>query len=290
MYVYNPFMRRPDLFRMILRKVMIIETVAMTIAVLYTHYYGTESARLAWSSVFREGCFMTYVSAANLVLCGLMFFMSAYGSAGSGKKGWTFFWIIMGASMVFLALDDLFMVHEHLDNIVTALLGMNENGFTDRLDDIIVLLYGAVMAVFLYINRHYLKGYRALLMPFLIFCALFLFSQSLDLLFNRTEVFEMLGAESVETYHVEKQDGEFVLSEANNVSGYEAKVYVYDKHKVMFLKDISEACEEVLKLYAEMVLLVLSAAAYLMTARRKGAAGNGKKDPGRRIEDQRGVT
>ena len=53
----------------------------------------------------------------------------------------------------FLAMDDKFMFHENLDKAMHSLFNWEETKLSDRLDDIIVGIYGVAGIVFVSINR-----------------------------------------------------------------------------------------------------------------------------------------
>ena len=57
------------------------------------------------------------------------------------------FWIVQGFLFLYLAVDELFRVHERLDRLVHSLLGLNDrHPVTDHLDDAIIGLYALVAA------------------------------------------------------------------------------------------------------------------------------------------------
>jgi hypothetical protein len=57
------------------------------------------------------------------------------------------FWIVQASLFLFLAVDELFRVHERLDRLVHYLLGLNDrHPVTDHLDDAIIGLYALVAA------------------------------------------------------------------------------------------------------------------------------------------------
>ena len=58
---------------------------------------------------------------------------------------------VMGAGFVFLAADDAFLIHENLDFKIHAALGIETTTWTDRIDDILIGVYGVVGLAVLFI-------------------------------------------------------------------------------------------------------------------------------------------
>jgi hypothetical protein len=64
------------------------------------------------------------------------------------------FWTIAGVSLLWLAADDMWRFHERFDHAIHALFNADpENPWTERIDDAIVLLYGALAAIGTWRNR-----------------------------------------------------------------------------------------------------------------------------------------
>ena len=57
-----------------------------------------------------------------------------------------FAWALIGAGFLYAASSDLFQIDERLDRFIHAVFAIQRTGLTDRIDDIIVALYG-VLAV-----------------------------------------------------------------------------------------------------------------------------------------------
>lgn len=57
------------------------------------------------------------------------------------------FWALCCVGFLFLCVDEWFEVHENLDFWIHHSLKIKETSLTDRLDDLIVLLYGALFAI-----------------------------------------------------------------------------------------------------------------------------------------------
>ena len=66
----------------------------------------------------------------------------------------------MAIGGLFLAVDEIAQLHEMLDFGFHALFNIQENGITDRLDDLIVLLYIAAGGYLLYRFQQEFRNYR----------------------------------------------------------------------------------------------------------------------------------
>lgn len=93
---------------------------------------------LGWDieSLFDEGAAVTHSSALLLGGCGITAFFAGLRQ----HPRWP--WILFAAGFVFLLCDELLELHERADRVIHALIGMRENAWTDRIDDVIVLGYG----------------------------------------------------------------------------------------------------------------------------------------------------
>ena len=72
---------------------------------------------------------------------------------GPGPIRWkakTLIWLIMAVGFLFLALDEKVLIHEGLDRDVHKILHMQETGWTSRIDDFLVGLYGIIGLVTLW--------------------------------------------------------------------------------------------------------------------------------------------
>jgi len=108
-------------------------------------------------------------------------------------------WAIISFGFAFLALDDLWMIHERLDMAIHRVLQWEETGVSDRLDDLIVGLYGIVAIALLAIYRHELKRYKAVLPQVIAGFAILFVMVGIDVLANRDDIFLMLlSAEATE--------------------------------------------------------------------------------------------
>lgn len=97
-------------------------------------------------------------------------------------------WLITSAGFAFLALDDLFLIHENTDKLVHILLGMKETGVSDRIDDLIVFVYGILGILILYSYREEVYRYKAAI-PFIMIGFIMLFVRiAIDIVTNRNDI------------------------------------------------------------------------------------------------------
>ena len=101
-------------------------------------------------------------------------------------------WAIIALGFLFLAADDLFRIHENFDNLIHYVFNMQETGLTDRIDDIIIGLYGFIGIGVLIAYRDELIIYKKNL-PFFIlgFVTLFIMV-ALDVLTNRNDILPLV--------------------------------------------------------------------------------------------------
>ena len=93
---------------------------------------------------------------------------------------------------VFLAFDDYCSIHENVDRWIHHVLGMKETGLTDRIDDVLVGLYGIIGVATLYHYRSEIAKYRQML-PYLVVGFFLLFTMVvLDIVTDRMDILTAL--------------------------------------------------------------------------------------------------
>ena len=155
--------------RWVLSAVLFVNLVAISIAVAVGVQRGNPV------SEFDEGGFITILSVIQLLIISALSF-SIWNARGGLRerpfwKSPAVIWGIIAVSFFFLAVDDLFLIHERTDLFIHRLLGVEATPVTDRLDDCFVGLYGLAGLAALIIHRNEL---RAFLASFPYFCAGFL--------------------------------------------------------------------------------------------------------------------
>ena len=120
-------------------------TIFLAIVLLTTRSYGEKSI-------------VTDVSTLQLALCSSV--SSIISVAVLRQKGSLtlykgLIWIAIAFGCAYLAMDDAFMYHERLDRTIHSLLGWEETSLSDRIDDILVGIYGVIGIAFIFLNRNY---------------------------------------------------------------------------------------------------------------------------------------
>ncbi|EDX87327.1 hypothetical protein S7335_5035 [Synechococcus sp. PCC 7335] len=97
-------------------------------------------------------------------------------------------WGIISAGFAFLALDELATIHEGIDKLIHIVFNLQETGLSDRIDDLIVGLYGVAAIALLVIYRQELKRYR-FVFPYVLGGFVLLFCMiGIDTLTNRDDI------------------------------------------------------------------------------------------------------
>jgi len=143
-----------------------IDTVAVVAAVVVGLLRGNPAKE------FGERHSMTFFSSLQLLAVAWVswdiYRIRRPGREGSVWRSQALIWALMAAGFVFLALDDLLMIHEKTDKLVHALLGMRETPLSSHLDDMLVALYGIVGLVLLVVYRREVLRFLTVRGPLLV--------------------------------------------------------------------------------------------------------------------------
>jgi hypothetical protein len=108
--------------------------------------------------------------------------------AGTGR-----IWLLIALGFAFLALDEALSVHERMDLLVHRVFSLPETRITDRIDDLIILVYAIVGILLLYVHRaefRNLTGHRRFFVAgFLLLSVMVV----IDLLSNRRDFLHWIG-------------------------------------------------------------------------------------------------
>jgi hypothetical protein len=134
-------------------------SVAAIEAVLVTWWVRSGWLRSDIGAEFRETGMATTVSDVHLLLLALICgFILLCRVRTTGRFREHAVWLAASVGFLYLALDEAYMFHERLDVAIHGMLGIVETPLTDRLDDLIVGLYGVIgLAVILCCRREMLR-------------------------------------------------------------------------------------------------------------------------------------
>ena len=129
-----------------LKKLGLISYVAFLATVLLT------------ATSYNENSFITDVSTLQLALCSaasLTIPLAIFRRRKLIGRRECLTWIVLAVGCAVLAMDDKLMLHERLDQTIHAVFGWEETRISDKIDDIIVGLYGVIGIVFIAANRRF---------------------------------------------------------------------------------------------------------------------------------------
>ncbi len=169
---------------------------------------------------FEDGGFITYFSVIQLFILSYFMHQMFKLRGQSFRRPWrspAAVWGIFSLGFSFLALDDLLMIHEFLDKTIHKIWLAQETAASDRIDDLIVGLYGLI-AIGIFIRcRHELKKYGAVT-PYVIAGFICLFAMvGIDVITNRDDilltVFSAEATEQIQGWIFVLEEGFKLISE-----------------------------------------------------------------------------
>ena len=167
---------------------ILFDTIAIIIAIAMGIHQGDPLMH------FKEHHFITWISVFQLLTISFLsysIFQTRRRTIGHFNWRAPFIvWAIISLGFFFLAMDDLFKIHESIDHQIHVIFNLKQTGLTDRFDDMIVGVYGLIGISILCVCREELKKYRQVF-PFLIYGFVLLFIMvALDIVSNRTDILE----------------------------------------------------------------------------------------------------
>jgi len=194
--------------------VILIDLIAIAAAVMIFAFTGEKQ--------LGEGGFLTKLSGAQLLAISIVAFgIFRIRNCGVSKvfslKNPGIVWALISAGFFFLMADEMFKIHESIDEMIHSVLGLKETGLTDRIDDVLILMYGLIGIGVIYIYRREFvvmkEGWRFLLVGF----GLLLLTVALDMLTNRDDVlravFDKDLAQELQTWLSFAEEGAKILAE-----------------------------------------------------------------------------
>lgn len=164
---------------------------------------------------FSEGNIVTFVSAGNLLFAAWTLGKIASVRRQAGRPA---IWAIMAAGFVFLAADELLRIHELTDDGLHVLFDLANTPMNDRIDDMIVGLYGIVGLTVMAFYRNELKQFRSSFWYLVVGFVFLYLMVAIDTLINRDDLLlDAIGAEALQRAHPwleVAEEGAKVISEA----------------------------------------------------------------------------
>ncbi|MBE9063541.1 hypothetical protein [cf. Phormidesmis sp. LEGE 11477] len=167
-------------------RVLALNLLAIALVILISYPFGQVEQQ------FKDGGFIDIFSGIQLFVIAYYAYRAFKARSAAFRSPWRSpgaIWGIISAGFVFLALDELATIHEGLDKLIHIVLNLQETGMSDRIDDLIVGLYGVIAIALLVVYRKELKRYKFVL-PYvfggfvLLFCMI-----GIDAISNRDDVF-----------------------------------------------------------------------------------------------------
>lgn len=166
-------------------KIVGINLVAITGAVII----GARFQQMG--NQFGESGFITYFSVVQLLILSYFTYKTFRIRARRLKSPWKSsiaIWGIMSLGFFFLALDDLVQIHEAIDRAIHWIGRIEETGASDRIDDLIVGLYGIIAIGLLVCYRRELKKHYRVLPYVVVGFVLMFLMVGADVLTNRDDI------------------------------------------------------------------------------------------------------
>ncbi|NER80714.1 MAG: hypothetical protein F6K42_14320 [Leptolyngbya sp. SIO1D8] len=194
--------------------VMFWNSLAVTVALVIYNHGGKDH--------FGESGFITLLSTLQLLAIALLADKILQARKPEQKEPlWKqpyAVWRIISFSFIFLAADEYLSIHEVLDLLIHDIFDWQETGLTDRIDDLIVGLYGIVGIGTLFIYRGELKPYRKSFPLFTWGFALLFCMVGLDTLTNEKDFLELFFehnlADTIYIWLIHLEDSLKVFAEA----------------------------------------------------------------------------
>jgi len=183
-------------------------------------------AGFRWTEVFEVVSFFVLVAIAVVAM---RIYTVRRAPTASWLAGPGRIWLLIALGFAFLALDEALSVHEKMDLLIHRVFSLPETRITDRIDDLIILVYAIAGMLLLYAHRaefRNLTGHRRFFVAgFLLLSVMVV----IDLLSNRRDFLHWVGVSGSmlgPVHHVVEVSEELVklLAEAAFLLGF---VHIY---------------------------------------------------------------
>lgn len=141
---------------------------------------------------FKEFHIITWISAIKLLTVSYFawktYKIRTKETEDSGFSSQTKIWLLISIGFLFLFLDEVALIHENIDKLIHILLGMEETGLSDRLDDLIVIIYALVGIFILHKFKDEILRFKNAI-PYIVVGFFFLIIRTvIDILTNRADI------------------------------------------------------------------------------------------------------
>jgi hypothetical protein len=155
----------PKNIRQLIFLVIVFETIVLGTAIFLGVLRNKPLAH------FGERKFVTVVSVLQLLVIAWLAYRIWQIRRVPGERPWwkspTSIWLLMAVGFVFLGVDEFIGIHESIDKRIHKLFHLRETGWTDRIDDMLVALYGLVGIGTIFAYRRELVQYKKVI-PYLV--------------------------------------------------------------------------------------------------------------------------
>ncbi|MBE7381147.1 MAG: hypothetical protein F6J95_007030 [Leptolyngbya sp. SIO1E4] len=190
-------------------------SLAVSTALVIYHVYDGKDH-------FGESGFITLLSTFQLLaiawLSDKIFQARTAQRKGSLWRNKSIVWQIISLGFVFLAADEFLSIHEVTDLFIHDIFNLQETGLTDRIDDLIVALYGVVGIGVLVAYRDELKPYKKVFPLFTYGFLLLFIMVGLDTLTNEKDLLKALlnsnQIDTIYTWLIHLEDSLKIFAEA----------------------------------------------------------------------------
>lgn len=166
-----------------------LNTIAILLALIIYQFGGRDH--------FGERGFITFISTFQLLATAWLvdkIFQIKKTTINPSAKSRLKLWRIIAWGFIFLAADEFLSLHEVTDLFIHDLFKLEESGFSDRLDDLIVALYGVFSIWLLWFYRDEFKHHRSAIALFKKGFALLFVMVGIDLLANEQDILDIFFA------------------------------------------------------------------------------------------------
>ncbi len=122
---------------------------------------------------FQESRLITFLSSFQLItiatIAWLIYESESNQANTTTHQAGSFFWVVVSVGFLFLAFDEVMMIHEETDYAIHRFLNLKETAITDHIDDVIVLLYAVMGWYYLYRSRSVLQRYHKAVKPIVLY-------------------------------------------------------------------------------------------------------------------------